>query len=288
VTATAQANELEAWFASVPGLVQDVLHEPYVWMDDKLRMVAGDPQALLDAGARYDALRQGVETLLGQDRSDVEALGGVWTGEAYEAFRAHLGEVEATLQTVSAQLGAMPDVLDAGARACVEGANMIVEIVVALLTLALGTLAVNVALSVLTFGASLAAMVAEWLAEAAVAAARVLQVLEKVAAVLTKVAEVLTRISRILAEVAEFFRTQKIALAEVKALSKGLSAQALGNRATFMTMKWLLGKEIWAVTGGQVHIPGSVAPIRGAAGDYVDGYQAASAAVDAADAASTP
>lgn len=280
-----QANELEAWFATLPSPVPDVLHEPYTWFDEALRMIAGDPQALVDAGVTYAALGQQVTALATQDRTDVAALAGLWQGEAYDAFAARMAALESELDTIAAQLAAMPEVLGAGATACVEGANLIVELVVALVVAVVSTFLLDLALAAITFGASMAAWAAETLAEAAVGLARAAQVVEKVAAVLVKVAEVLERVAVVLQRVATVVKEQREVLAAVEAASKGWwrGGPALGARAEFAALKWVLGKEVWAATGGAVSIPGILGPLRATGNDGVDAYGAASDAVEAAD-----
>jgi hypothetical protein len=46
-------NELERRFSSLPGLAQEALREPFTWMNNALRQVAGEPQVPLVAGSRY-------------------------------------------------------------------------------------------------------------------------------------------------------------------------------------------------------------------------------------------
>lgn len=268
----AQANELESMYAALPGIVQDLLQEPFLWLDDKLKMVAGSPQELLDAGTQYQQLGYLINGLLVEDRADVAALGRSWTGEAHDAFANRMEDVDATMETLVGCLAAMPQLLQSGADACVEGADMIVELVVALLALALSTMAINLALSVITFGASLAAGAAEVLAEAAATMARVLQVVEKIAQVLAKIAQVLKKIAEVLRMVKTFFQEQQAGLKALQLMSKGVKGtEWLSAKGAFITAKVVLSKEIWAVTGGTVNIPGLAGPLSQAGKDYVHG-----------------
>jgi uncharacterized protein YukE len=284
VSGPAPSNELETWYASLPGIVQDVLHEPFTWMNDGLKMVAGDPQSLVDAGGQYAALSAAVTHLLHEDRADVQSLAQSWSGPAYEAFAGRQGEAERALEALAAQLDALPQLLQSGAQACVDGANMIVEIVVALLTFALSTLAIDAALAVISYGASLAAAVVGVLVKAATSAARVAQVVEKVAQVLLKIEEILKKIVKVLQEASTFFIEQKEVLAEARAASKGAKGMDwVGAKVSAGILKTLASKEIWAVTGGQVKIPGAVGPLRQTGGDYLEGFDAATSAGDVAD-----
>jgi WXG100 family type VII secretion target len=278
-----EANKLEAMFASLPGVVQDVLYEPYSWMDDKLKMVAGNPEELLTAGSTYQSLAGAVAVLQQQAQGDVRALLATWQGEDATAYAGRMAELDDALTTLVDSLVKMPELLESGAQACVDGANMIVDIVVALIMFAIGTFVINAALSVITFGISMAAEVAEVLAEAAASMARALQVVQKVAQVLTKISNILLRIARVLDEVSDIFAGLKALLAFTKMAGEGaVGLDWVAAKTVFGVQKAVAAKAVWAVTGGQVNIPGGVGKLFGGAGDYKDGWDAASDAQDQA------
>ncbi len=68
------ANKLEQWFGSLPGIVQEVLHAPFTWMNETLKSVAGDPQALLAAGQQYVQIGDAIHQVAQQQLSDRSAL----------------------------------------------------------------------------------------------------------------------------------------------------------------------------------------------------------------------
>jgi uncharacterized protein YukE len=187
VTTDSYTNELERRFYSLPDVVQVALHEPFMWMNDALRQVAGQPQELLAAGWRYVRVAEMVRELGDQQTRDRTDLAAAWSGEAFQSFDARMRSAEAQLADLAAAVRSTNELLEAGAQACVEGANMIIEIVSSLIMFALSTLAVNGALAVLTGGATMAAWLAGVTAKTIKAMADVVRVLEKTAVVLRKV-----------------------------------------------------------------------------------------------------
>jgi uncharacterized protein YukE len=277
------ANKLEVWFSSLPGIVQDALHEPFSWMDNALRSVAGDPDALLAAVPQYLQIADAVEQVGRQQLADRQALAGHWSGEAYDAFCGRMQFVEAQLDQVAQTIRQVKEVLETGARACVESANMIIDLVTSLIMFALGTLAVNVALSVITFGASLAAEVALVIARAATTLAKVARVVEKLAAVLNKIAQVFVKLEKLLRRIVEILKQIKEVLKEADALTKASKGwDKVGAMVSGGIQKAVVSKGIWAVTGGTVNIPGGVGSLVHSGSDYVEGWQQAGQAEDQA------
>lgn len=279
------ANKLESWYAGLPGIVQSTLHEPYQWIDDALRKVAGDPQALVDAAPHYLAYAQQVSRLAAAQLQDKAALNGHWEGEAFEAFSQSVTFIDQQLQQLEQSLENVPELLESGAQACVEGANMIIDLVTSLVMFAIGALITNLALSILTFGASLAAAVVEVMAEAAVTLARVAGVIEKVGAVLTKIANVLEKIAKILAKIRDLLQKLSKALDEEKAALKTYKGmEKVKNFATFTGKNVAVTEAIKYGTGGYDAPPGGVGKLYEGGKDYWEGYQDAGDAQDAANA----
>jgi WXG100 family type VII secretion target len=278
----AAANTLETWYASLPGIVQSTLHEPYQWMDNALRSVSGDPDALRAAGPHYLAYAQQVHQLAAQQLQDAAALNGRWEGDAYEAFSQSVTFVDEQLQQLEQALQGVPELLESGAQACVEGANMIIDIVTSLVMFAIGILVTNLALSVLTFGASLAAAVVEVLAEAAAGLARVAGVVEKVAAVLEKIANVLEKIGKLLAKIRDLLQKLSRALDEEKATLKTYKgAERIKKQATFIGKNVAVSQAIKYGTGGYDAPPGGVGKLYEGAKDYYGAWDDAGDAADA-------
>lgn len=277
------ANKLENWFYSLPSLVQEVLHEPFTWMNDALRCVAGNPDALLAAGAQYVQLADAMHHLGQQQLGDRAALAGRWSGDAYDAFTDTMRHVEAQLDKLAEGTRHVKELLESGAHACVEGANMIIDIVTGLIMLALGTIAVNVALSVISLGTSLAAGAAEVIAEALVAVSRVARVLEKTAAILKKLSDMFVKLEQLLRKITEVLKQIKEVLAESKALAKTSTGwDKLGAKVSFGLQKTVVSKGIWAATGGTVNIPGTAGGLYHAGQEYVHGWQDVSEVEDEA------
>jgi uncharacterized protein YukE len=271
------ANKLEQWFHSLPGLVQETLHEPFTWTNDALKSVAGHPEALRAAGQQYVQVADAVHQLGQQQLQHRTALAGHWRGDAYDAFTGKLQHVEAQLDKLAEATRHVKDLLESGAKACVDGANMIVDIVTSLIMLALGTIAVNMALALVTAGTTLAAGVAEVIAEAAAAAARVARVVEKVAEVLTKLAEVFRKVQALLERITEALKAIQETLKDAAVMAKTSRGwDKVGAKVSFGIQKTVVSKGISLATGGTINIPGSAGGFYHGGREYVDGRHDAS------------
>jgi uncharacterized protein YukE/ElaB/YqjD/DUF883 family membrane-anchored ribosome-binding protein len=276
------ANKLETWFAGLPSLVQEVLHEPFTWMNDGLKQVSGDPQALLAAAPQYLQIADGVSQLARQQVQDRQALVGKWGGDAFDAFSTNLERINEQLGQLSLAVGKVQGLLEQGAQACVDGANMIIDIVTSLIMFAISLIAVNIALSIITFGASLAASVAAVVARAAVEMAKIARIIEKVAEVLTKIANFFKKLEEILKKVVALLKRLQEYLNEAKKASKAAQGMdKLKKTASFTAQNVGVSKAIDWGTGGVVAPPGTAGAAYEGGRDYVDGWNHASDSQDA-------
>jgi uncharacterized protein YukE len=277
------ANKLEQWFYSLPHLVQETLHEPFTWMNDALRSVAGNPDALLAAVPEYVAIAAAVHHLGEQQFQDRTALAAHWRGDAYDAFTDTTQYVEVQLDKLAETIKQVKGVLEAGATACVESANMIIDLVTSLVMFALGTIAVNVALSVITAGTSLAAGVAMVLGKAATTAAQVARVLEKTAQILNKLAQIFYKLEKLLRQITQVIKEIKEVLKESQALAKSAKGwDKVGAKISFSLQQTVVSKGITLGTAGAISIPGGAGSLYHAGQDYVDGRGHAGDAQDEA------
>lgn len=277
---TEYANKLEGWFQSAPGPVQSVLRPVFDPANDLLKSVAGDPEDLVRAGQRYVDLSREIVAVAEQQASDRAMLAGSWEGIGYDAFVNRAKDIEERLEAVGEVTGSTQEVLESAAQACVEGANLIIDIVVALISFAIATFVIKAALAAFTFGASMAAWVAEQIAAGLAAMARITQVVAKVAQVLQKIAQVLQKLGQALRQVAEILKTIREVLQTLDAIKKAtpLFSQARGAITGVRAAAYASVNN--TVLGGTV--PTGGAGLKDAGGDLVD---AVDAAVDADNAA---
>ncbi|GII24757.1 WXG100 family type VII secretion target [Planosporangium mesophilum] len=275
------ANKLESWFSSLPSLVQEVLHEPFDWANGCLKSVAGNPDALMAAAGQYVQIAESVH-LVGQQQVQARAaLAGQWRGDAYDAFTEKMQHVEEQLAKLAEAIKPVKEVLESGAQACVESANMIIDLVTSLIMFALGTIAVNVALAVISLGTSLAAGVAAVVAKAVDTLAKVARVVEKLAQVLAKVAEIFRKLSQLLKTISQVVKQLLEVLKDGKALAKTAKGwDKLGAMTSSSIQYAATSKGISAATGGTVNIPGGGGKLYATGKDYVEGWQDASDAQD--------
>lgn len=282
MSGAAYANTLEQWFYSLPSLVQEVLHEPFSWMNDALKAVAGNPEELLAAIPQYQQYAAQVRALGDGQRFDRGHLNSSWSGDAHDAFNEQLTKIETQLAGLADAIGEVTGLLESGAKATVDGANMIIDIVTGLIMLALGTIAVNVALSVITLGTSLAAGAAMVIAQAAVAVARVARVMQKVAQILMKLADLFRKLSELLKSIVVVLKNIKGALKDAQALTKTAKGRAkVQAMVDFGVQKAMVSGGISAVTLGAVQIPGTGGELYSGGKEYVQGWRQATDAKEA-------
>jgi uncharacterized protein YukE len=275
------ANKLEQWFNSLPGIVQSALHEPFTWMNDGLKAVAGQPQELVAAGGLYVQIGEAVHQLGQQQLADRSALVGYWTGDAYAAFSQKMQHLEEQLDKLGEAIKKAKDLLEAGANACVEGANMIIDIVTSLIMFVLADLAVSVALSFFTFGASLAAGVSLWIAKAAQAASKVARVLEKAAEILRKIANLFVKLQKLFETIARVLKEIKEVLKDSLAAKRAATGwDKVGATVSHGITRTVISNGIKVGTAGAISIPGPLGSAYRAGEDYVDAHQDASHAVE--------
>lgn len=271
---TAYANTLEQWFYSLPALVQEVLQEPFTWMNDVLKSVAGHPDALLAAVPHYLQYADTIRSLGAQQLHDRTQMNAYWSGDAQDAFSDRMHIVEAQLAKLAEAVTQIGQLLESGAKATADAADMIIDIAVGLIMLALRTIPVNVALSVITAGTTLAAGVAYVIAEAARRAARIVRVLERTAQILDKIADMLTKLKELMPRIADALRKIKSDLAEAKARTKTATGmEKVRAHADFQSQKAAVVTGISVATGGTVQIPTAGDSLYQAGQEYIDGRQ---------------
>jgi WXG100 family type VII secretion target len=220
--ATAYSNELELMFNRLPSWLQDPLREPFKVIDGLLLDIAGQPEELMQAAAKYSALGARINQLAQEQRTDRGRLSGHWEGEAYTAFSTLMPEVETQVETLGNAVSDTQRVLAAAAQACTDGANTICEIVEALVSWLLTSLVFNAIFAVISFGASLAAEVAEAMGGALVALKDAVEAGERVSSVIEKVGQTLEKLEQALKTTSEALSAMLHGLDETGEISKDL------------------------------------------------------------------
>jgi hypothetical protein len=247
------ANKLEQWFSSAPGPVQDVLRPVFNPANDMLKAVAGDPQDLVRAGQRYVDVSREIIAIAERQHTDRQRLEGAWEGDGYQAFTDKAKDIEDKLKVIGEATGKTDEVLKAAAEACVEGANLIIDLIVTLIAFAIGTLIVKLALSVITAGVSMLAWVAEQIAAGIVTLIRVFNVTLQVARVLVQVSRIFKQIETILKGVVTLLKAMKTLLEMLDKLYK--TSQGMAKLAAFSGRAGAYATVNATVLGGNVPLP---------------------------------
>jgi WXG100 family type VII secretion target len=280
----AAANELEIWFTGLPELVQTILHEPFTWMNESLKQVSGDPEALLAAAPRYVQLATTVTSIADAQMRERDVLAGVWSGEAFVAFDTDLGIVDAQLRALANLLTQVPDLLQSAATACVESANVIIDLITSLVMFVVGLVITNLALAIVTAGASIAATTAAGLAKAAQFTSRVTRVITKLSQLLSKIAQQLQKLDVRLKKLAEQMQKLQDFLTDMKKDAKNFSGmEKLRRKGDFYTVNGLVTTGVKIGTLGVVAPPTTGSAAQDAGKNYYDAARAAESAEDVAD-----
>jgi uncharacterized protein YukE len=213
VTSTAEyQNKLEQTFGKLPGPVQSALRPAYQPVDDAIQWVCGDPDTLLAAGQKYIAIGKDVEQTATRIQQEVQALEAHWSDDVGHAFQNKVKNTSQALTGAATALSDTEKILTAGAKAAVDAANTICDIVVSVVEFIIADFVVSAALSVLTFGASVAAGIVAAIADWAEATFEVSRVVESIVEILRSIEEVL----KVLEEVFKVLKEIFLALKELK------------------------------------------------------------------------
>ncbi|HWS33386.1 MAG TPA: hypothetical protein VN408_11660 [Actinoplanes sp.] len=278
------ANQLEVWFSGMPEMVQSVLHEPFTWMNESLKSVSGDPQALMAAVPLYLRFADTVNQLADDQLDDRDQLSRVWSGDAYLAFDVHVGRIDDQLRKLADTMATVPELLENGANACAEAADIIIDLVVGLIMFVVSLFITNLALLIVTAGTVLAAFVATSLARVAIVMSRVTRVITKLSRLLRKISRSLTRLQERLDELTDTLKSLQDFLTDMKKDAKDFSGmEKIRRKGDFHTANGLVSFGINVGTLGIVSPPTTGSSVEDAAKDYYDAVRAAERADDVAE-----
>lgn len=261
-------NLLEQQFHRLPGFVQVVLRDPFNWVDDVVRDIAGQPAELVQAGQGYTALGRHIGSIgTGQSSDRAAILSHAWEGAAYDAFSAQMAAVEQRISTLGQAAAQAQPLLDAAAKACTQSADIIVELVEGFVSFALQDLIVSGALSLVSFGASAAAGAAAAVAKFADVCTEIGGIAEKLTTLLEKIAMLLEKIAALCEKASTFLKDLQKALKTEKGWKNWQKWQATLKRAAVTTAA---RDAVWYPLDGGT-FPG---PVGAGLGVAEHGYQA--------------
>jgi uncharacterized protein YukE len=278
------ANQLEVWFSGLPEMVQSILHEPFTWMNESLKSVSGDPQALMAAIPHYMRLADTVNRLADDQLPERDQLSTVWTGDAYFAFDANVDLIDDQLRKLADTMTKVPELLQNGAEACAEAANVIIDLIIGLVMFVVSLVITNLALAIVTAGTSIAAAAAAGLARAAQVMARISRVITKLSRLLRKISESLYKLRARLDRQKDTLKALQDVLTDMKKDAKNFSGmEKLRRKGDFYTANGLVTTGVKIGTFGVVAPPTTVSAVEDAGKNYYDAARAAESAEDVAD-----
>lgn len=199
-------NKLEQYYGSAPGAVRTVMNafNAYDLIIDLLHKVCGDPNKVAAKGQDYIAAGRDIEAV---GQAIDQARGGItyWSGTARDAFDVKITQHVDKIGELATAVAKTDDILKAAAEACVQGANLIVDIVMMVIKWAIKSFLLALATSWCSFGATVAAWIGANLARGIAAFQKIMaalgklgQFLQKLAALLKKIVQILQKVRQIL------------------------------------------------------------------------------------------
>ncbi|WP_433795910.1 WXG100 family type VII secretion target [Actinoplanes sp. CA-252034] len=278
------ANQLESWFAGLPDIIQSVLHEPFTSINENLKAVSGDPQALMAAAPQYAAMATAVTAMADAQLRECDQLAADWEGGAYLAIAADIGLIDRQLRHLGDSLQQVPELLEQSAAACVEAANVIISLVTSLVMFVVGIWITNLALLTVTAGTSMAAFATAALAKAAKTLSDVTRVITRLSRLLKKVAGLLERLTAILRKLHKAMNSFHETLTKMKTTAKATKGvEGLRKTAAFHSANAATAQAVGIATFGVVTPPTLVSAAEDAAKNYYDAGRAAERADDIAE-----
>ncbi len=184
-------DKINGWMAPLDGLVDSILRPVVAPLADMFDAVTGDAEEVRSTAERWRSLASTLDQLVDHHRDVIVPMAGGWEGEAHEAFAAAMSELLEQVQGLADSTKETAEFLDDAAMEIEVAEELVATIIRELIEWALLSLAVGLALSLLTAGASAAA-------GAAAAAARGAVAYSKIATALAKVAQLLNQLAALL------------------------------------------------------------------------------------------
>jgi hypothetical protein len=206
-------NKLEQYYGSAPGAVKTVMNfgGAYDLIRDLLHEVTGNPNKVAGKGADYIKAGQDVAAIA-QAVDAARAATPSWSGTGREQFDAKINEHLDRIGELATAIAKTDEILQAAAQACVQGANLIVDIVTMVIKWCVKSFLAALATSWCSFGATVAAWIGANVARGIQAFQKIMSALQKLGAFLQKLAGLLKKLAEILAKVKKILQVLQVVL----------------------------------------------------------------------------
>lgn len=227
------SNKLEQFYNGAPGAVKTVMNffGAFDMIRDLLYKVTGDPNKVAGKGADYIQAGQDIQAVA---EAVSAARSGItqWSGAARSEFDAKIVEHVEKIGDLAQAVTKTDEILKAAAKACVEGANLVIDIVVTVVKWCIRSFLAALATSWCSFGATVGAWIGANVARGIQAFQKIMSALQKLGSFLQKLATMLQKLSQILAKVKTILQAIQQVLSAVgesdsgfgKLVGKGISA----------------------------------------------------------------
>ncbi|MFE9024424.1 WXG100 family type VII secretion target [Streptomyces sp. NPDC007808] len=189
--ALSRINFVLDWSNPLAGVLDEIIRGilKQFNLDELLEQVSGDNELLTETAIQWrkqaNELRGVVEDLV----ADRRTLAQQWQGEAFGKFDTMMTEFEEALRGEATDMDTMAELLEMAAQECAAAEQLMLELIVEIVEVALATAATTAILSLLTAGA--AAAIGPLIAAAGIAsrAAKAVRITAKLADALSDIAK---------------------------------------------------------------------------------------------------
>ncbi|MPY49023.1 WXG100 family type VII secretion target [Streptomyces acidicola] len=147
---------------SISGPFSDTLEEivrgiiKQFGLEDDLEKVSGDNEKLLETAAQYRQAARDLRGVVQDLEAERRTLLKKWSGEAADAFRAKSLAFEKALDGEADDMDTIATLLETAAEACAMAEQLMIDLIVEIIEMALAAAATTAILSLLTAGAAAA------------------------------------------------------------------------------------------------------------------------------------
>lgn len=200
-------NKLEQFYGSSPGPVKTVMNffGAYRMICNVLHQVTGDPNKVAGKGADYIAASQQIAAVaeaIEKARSGTQQ----WSGTARAEFDAKITQHIDKIGELAQAVAKTDEILKSAAEACVQGANLIIDVVMMVIKWCIKTYLAALATSWCSFGATVAAWIGANVVRGIQAFQQIMSALGKLGQFLQKLATLLKKLVEILNKVKEILK----------------------------------------------------------------------------------
>lgn len=184
-------DKINGWMSPLAGAVDAILRPLVQPLADQFDTITGNAESVRGTAEKWREMARKVRAVGDFQASLASGTTPGWQGESQEAFQGLISQLVGEIEAMGQQFDDVGEFLDDAAMEVEIAEQAVEDIIRELIEWALLSLAVGVALAVVSFGVSAAAGAAAAAAKAAVAGSKIAMILAKVAQALAALSKAL-------------------------------------------------------------------------------------------------